>query len=230
MSAIESRKESESESVDLETPNRTVLRDTSMAEDLDSKNIQTREVNKLDGASNYQAWKVKMRALFRREGLWKIVERKIIPISFLVVIGGLSVSERRLQMMKSNAYLAIIMSVKDKLFKIVADIDDPADQWNKLADKYQSSDTSQLLMLLAKLHSIKMKEGKPIEEYLNVAEDLKDQLLRMEEDVLDTILVQLVLNEPPRNFDATISSILNMDILPTFDGVSAKLTTVAHRM
>ena len=78
--------------------------------------------------------------------------------------------------MKSLTYSAIIMLVKDKLFKIVADIDDLADQWNKLAGKYQSCDTSQLLMLLAKLHSIKMKEGKSIENNLNVAEDLKDQL------------------------------------------------------
>ena len=68
-----------------------------------------------------------MRTLFRREGLWEIVERRTIPISFPIVIGCLSVSERRLQVMKSNAYSAIIMSVKDKLFKIVADIDDPAD-------------------------------------------------------------------------------------------------------
>lgn len=49
-----------------------------MAEDLEIKNIQIQEANKLDGASNYQAWKVKMRALFRREGLWEIVERKTV--------------------------------------------------------------------------------------------------------------------------------------------------------
>jgi hypothetical protein len=124
-----------------------------------------------------------------------------VPISFLVVIGGLSVSERRLRTMKSNAYSAIIMSVKDKLFKIVADIDDLADQWNKLSSKYQSGDTSQLLMVSAKLHSIKMKEGESIEEYLNIVEDLKDQMLRMGEDVPNTTLVQLVLNGLPRNFD-----------------------------
>ena len=62
-------------------------------------------------------------------------------------------------------------------------------------------------MLSAKLHSIKMKEGDPIEEYLNVAEDLKDQLSRMGEDVPDSTLVHLVLNGLPRSFDATISSI-----------------------
>jgi hypothetical protein len=107
-----------------------------MAEDLENKNIQIGEANKLDGASNYQAWKVKLRALFKREGLWKIVDRKMVPVSFLVAIGRISVSERRLRAMKSNAYSAIIMSVKDKLFKIVTNIDDPADQWNKLSAKY----------------------------------------------------------------------------------------------
>ena len=135
-----------------------------------------------------------MRALFRREGLWEIVERKTVPISFLVVIGSMSVSKKRLRTMKSNAYSAIIMLVKNKLFKIVADIDDPTDQWSKLSSKYQLGDTSQLLMVLAKLHSIKMKEGESIEEYLNIVKDLKDQMLRMGEDVLDTTLVQLVLN------------------------------------
>jgi hypothetical protein len=71
-----------------------------------------------------------MRALFRREGLWEIVERKTVPISFSVIIGGLSVSKCRLQVIKSNAYSAIIMSVKDKLFKIVANIDNPANWWS----------------------------------------------------------------------------------------------------
>ena len=94
-----------------------------MAVDLESRNFQVGEAKKLDGASNYQAWKVKMRVLFRREGLWKIVKRKTEPITFLVVIGGVSTSQRRLRTMKSNAYAAIIMFVKDKLFKIVACLD-----------------------------------------------------------------------------------------------------------
>jgi hypothetical protein len=44
-------------------------------------------------------------------------------------------------------------------------------------------------MLLAKLHFIKMKKGESIEEYFNIAEDLKDQLSRMGEDIPDTTLM-----------------------------------------
>ena len=52
----------------------------------------------------------------------------------------------------------------------------------------------------------------------------------MDEDVPDTTLVQLVLNRLPQSFDVTISSISNMDALPTLDGIRAKLISVAHRM
>jgi hypothetical protein len=83
------------------------------------------------------------------------------------------------------------------------------------------------LMISPKLQSIKMKEEKLIEDYLN---NLKNQLSRMGEDVLDTTLVQMVLNGLPRRFDAMISSISNMDALSTFDGVSAKLISAAHLM
>jgi hypothetical protein len=60
MSTIESGQESENDSIDLEPPSkqrspghRTILGVSSMAEDLEIKNIQIREANKLDGASNY---------------------------------------------------------------------------------------------------------------------------------------------------------------------------------
>ena len=53
MSAVESGQESEGESVDLDTLNRASSRRFPMAEDLDSKNIQIGEANKLNGAANY---------------------------------------------------------------------------------------------------------------------------------------------------------------------------------
>jgi hypothetical protein len=203
---------------------------TVIGDEQEGRNIQIGEANKLDGESNYQVWKVKIKAIFKRESLWEIVQSKVIPESYPSNIGGSSVTERKLRVMKANAYSAIVMSVKDKLLRIIEDLDDPADQWQKLADKFQSGDTSQLLMVLAQLHSMRMKEGGSVEEYIANAEELRSQMARMGENVLDTTLVQLVLNGLPRSFDNSISSISNLDVLPSFDRVSAKLLTEAHRM
>jgi hypothetical protein len=145
-----------------------------MSENVEGKNIHVGKANKLDGISNYQAWKIKIKALFKQESLWEIVAIKTDPTSFLVIIGGMSVSENKLKVMKADAYLVLVLLVKDKLFKVVADIDDLVEQWAKLATKYPAGDTSQHLMVFAKLHTIKMKEGSLVEECFNMAKDLLD--------------------------------------------------------
>jgi hypothetical protein len=72
--------------------------------------------------------------------LWKFFERKTDQVSFLVTIGGINVSKNKLKLMKANAYSSLVLSVKNKLFKVVADINDPAEQWAKLAAKYMAGD------------------------------------------------------------------------------------------
>jgi hypothetical protein len=144
-------------------------------------------------------------------------------VSFLVTIGKINVSESRLKVMKANTYSVLILSMKDKLFRVVVDIDDPAEQWAKLATKYPAGDTSQCLMVLGKLLLIKMKEGRSMEDYFNTVEELRDQMAKMEEDIPNLILVHIVVNNLPESFKGMISSIFNMDKLTSYDVVSAKL-------
>jgi hypothetical protein len=84
-------------------------------------------------------WKWKW---FSREGLWKIIERKVIPNDFPTIIRSSFVIKKKFCAMKANADLAIVMFVKDKFFKLVESLDDPTDQWIKLAQKSKIGDTS----------------------------------------------------------------------------------------
>jgi hypothetical protein len=98
--------------------------------------------------------------------LWKIIERKVIPNDFPTIIRSSFVIKKKFCAMKANADLAIVMFVKDKFFKLVESLDDPTDQWIKLAQKSKIGDTSQLFMDYGKLHKLCMKERSSIEEYL----------------------------------------------------------------
>lgn len=43
--------------------------------------------NKLEEVVNYNVWKFKMRVLLKRENMWDLVERKVVLILFLMLVG-----------------------------------------------------------------------------------------------------------------------------------------------
>lgn len=85
-------------------------------------------------------------------------------------------------------------------------------------------------MVFAKLHLIKMKKGSSVEDYLNMAEDLCDHMAKIGKDIPNLKLVQIIFNALSRSFKGTISSISNMDELPLYDAVSAKLVSTSYQM
>ncbi|KAG0571502.1 hypothetical protein KC19_VG016800 [Ceratodon purpureus] len=125
-----------------------------------SRNITIGEANKLEGDTNWSVWKIKMRALLRKEKLWEITENKIEPVAFLVTIGRLTnVTAVKLAEDKAVAVDAILSSVKDSIVLDLAALDDPADSSAKLKQKFESTDPSQIVLVSGQIHSMKMKEG-----------------------------------------------------------------------
>ncbi|KAG0573193.1 hypothetical protein KC19_VG156600 [Ceratodon purpureus] len=101
-----------------------------MAQTSSSKNISLREADKLSRDEKFSVWKVKMRALLRKEKLWEIIENKSVPTAFLAAFDTQrNVSENKLAEDKAAVVDAIISSVKDDIIHDIADFDDPANSW-----------------------------------------------------------------------------------------------------
>jgi hypothetical protein len=94
----------------------------------DTQNLSFGESNKLEGETNYNVWRLKVKVLFKRENMWEFTETKTIPAAFLVHIGG--------RQLKNKAISFLVMAVKDDLVNIIAEHDDPADAWRALQDQF----------------------------------------------------------------------------------------------
>ena len=195
------------------------------------RSISVGETNKLDGASNYHVWGLRMRAIFRREKWWVITENKIEPLVFPATIGGIKVENlNALNEMKASAMAAIIASVKDDVVDLITEYEDPAEAWEALRRTYHSQDASNSPMYQSQLHSLRMLEGGEMEEYLRKARELKNKLAALGDPVADKTLVQIVLNGLPRSYEFIIPSLTYAPVFPTFDVVCSKLITEYHRI
>jgi len=138
------------------------------------RNICVGEANKLEGVANYLAWQIKMTALFRRERLWDVTTQVANPAIFPAQVGGERLSENQLRDKKLTAMSAIVLSVKDNLFGLVAGFQDPALAWATLKNTYERGGALQILLATSQMYSLKMFEGGVMEEYLNIVRDLKN--------------------------------------------------------
>jgi hypothetical protein len=56
-------------------------------------NISIGETNKLEGSLNYQAWKIKAKAIYKRENLWEVIFTKINTTTFPFTINEAQIIE-----------------------------------------------------------------------------------------------------------------------------------------
>ena len=186
------------------------------------RSISVGETNKLDGASNYHVWGLRMKTIFPREKWSVITKNKIEPLVFPATTCGIKVENlNALNEMKAIAMAAIIASVRDEVVYLIAEYEDPAEAWEALRRTYHSQDAS---------NSLRMLEGGEMEEYLRKARELKNKLASLGDPVAVKTLVQIVLNGLPRSYEFIIPSLIYAPMFPTFDVVCSKLITEYHRI
>ena len=104
-----------------------------------TKHCEIGESNKLLGLRNYNVWKIKMEAIFKREKLWGIVETKRLVSVFPITIDGIVYTfKERFISEKQCARSSLILSVLDNLIGIVVGKEDPADSWDILHRMYNA--------------------------------------------------------------------------------------------
>jgi hypothetical protein len=131
--------------------------------------------------------------------------------------------------MKSKVMVGLILSVEDNLVNTVVEFTDPALPWEALRLQFQSRDASQMNLLSQQLQNITMKDGTDVEKYITKAKDLKNRLTVLGEPISERMLMNL-LNWLLCSYEGVIQNLSTLDIVSSFERMSAKLITEHHCM
>ena len=97
--------------------------------------------------SNYPTWKLQVKMLLIKEGLYGFVSgTEIVPNSTDVS------AMTKYQARKDKALANIVLAVDPKLLYLISDPSDPAAVWTKLSDTFQKKSWSNKLRLRKRLY------------------------------------------------------------------------------
>jgi hypothetical protein len=165
--------------------------------------------NKLDGASNFKAWKTRIDLILAKNKVLDIVKGKIMKPEFE------EGKEKELQNIASmekfkyvdiNAMSIIVDSIKDHLIPYISHLDSSKKMYNALTNIFSVRNIGQVMSLKNELCDMKMNEDDSITSYFVRISQLIDQLQAIEEITSEKELVNIVLNGLPKTWDAFSAS------------------------
>ena len=199
--------------------------------------------DKLDG-SNYPMWAYMMRHVLVAIGLWNIVqglEKRPanvatnvestsdvdgvedvegsnafrIPISRHAQELPPTPVQVRWHAKDAQAHALIALSVKKAIIPHIRSCKTAKRAWDVLSTLYQARNEARVAYLRKQLESEHLNEGDSMDNFLTKIKDLREQLIAADEDVLDSSLVQIVLNGLPdsyQSFSTTLCLLMKGDL------------------
>ena len=111
--------------------------------------------------NNFPTWKIQIRMLLMKQGVWKIVSGAEAPPDENNIVAMSKFNDR-----KDKALSTIVLAVEPSLLYLLGDPEDPVIVWKKLCDQFQKKTWSNKLVLRRKLMSLKPKENESIQCYM----------------------------------------------------------------
>ncbi|XP_059073229.1 uncharacterized protein LOC131874036 [Cryptomeria japonica] len=135
--------------------------------------------DRLDGASNFNSWKIKILVTLEENDLLQFVEGKDQPEP--------EDQEKKLQFKKNfvTAKKILINSVKDHLVPIISKMSSARDMFKTLEGMYEINNTSRALTLRQQLHNVKMDKDESVISFFMKITDLRNQLSTIGDNIAD---------------------------------------------
>ena len=111
--------------------------------------------------SNFPTWKIQIRMVLMKQGVWKIVDGTEVAPDRNNIAAVSKYNDRR-----DKALSSLVLSVEPSLLYLLGDPQDPVIVWKKLCDQFQKKTWSNKLILRRKLLSLKPKENESIQGYI----------------------------------------------------------------
>jgi putative lipoic acid-binding regulatory protein len=167
--------------------------------------------NKLDGASNFKAWKTRIDLILVKNKVLDIVKGKIMEPEFEE---GKEKEPQNIAFMEKfkdgdiNSMTIIVESIKDHLIPYISHLDSSKNMYNALTNLFSVRNIGQLMSLKNELCDMKMNDDDNITSYFVRISQLRDQLQAIEEIISEKELVNIVLNGLPKTWYAFSASMM----------------------
>jgi hypothetical protein len=171
--------------------------------------------NKLDGASNFRAWKTRIDLILAKNKVLDIVkpefeEEKEKESQNIAVMEKFKDGD-------INSMSIIVDSIKEHLIPYISHLYSSKKMYDALTNLFSVKNIRQIMSLKNELRDMKMNDDDIITSYFVRIYQLRYQLQAIEEIILEKELVNIVLNGLPKTWDAFATSMNTRNEYPTFE-------------
>jgi hypothetical protein len=176
--------------------------------------------NKLEGDSNFRAWKTRIDLILAKNKVLDIVKGKVVEPQFGE---GKEKEPQNIAIMEKfkdndiSAMCIIVDYVKYHLIAYISHIDSSKNMYNALTNLFSVRNIGQVMSLKNEICDMKINDDDNIKSYLVRIYRLRDQIQDIEEIILEKELVNIVLNGLPKTWDAFAASMNTRKEYPTFE-------------
>jgi gag-polypeptide of LTR copia-type/Domain of unknown function (DUF4219) len=155
-------------------------------------------IEKLD-ATNYHAWKHKIRMVLIDKELWDVVDgSEEEPTT------SNATKTKAWQKMNDKALATISLSVKDSELVHIRTCKKATEAWKKLAEVYEAKGLVRRLFLRRKFFSVRLQDGKSMQDHINEIMTLAEQLDAIGATVSDEDIAMTFLCSLPDSYENLI--------------------------
>ncbi|XP_073222445.1 uncharacterized protein [Cicer arietinum] len=159
---------------------------------------------------SYEIWSVMMRTQLRAYDLWEVVETATEPPPLQENPNVAQMRYRSEQVAKRAKALTILHSaVNDDVFMRISYLETAKQVWEKLEEEFFGNERTkqmQVLNLKREFEALKMNEAETINDFMTKVMKVVTQFRLLEEEFLDSRIVEKVLVVLRERFESKISS------------------------
>jgi hypothetical protein len=187
---------------------------------------QMRVEDRLERASNWSPWKVRMIFVLEELELWVIVEAVVPPIPVTVPV---LVAEFRKRNNKAERTICDV--VRDHIIPHLMGKACAYKMWASLCKLYESSNENRKMVLHDRLGGIRMLKDESVTSFLGRFTQIKDELGAVDEVFDPNSLVRQAMNSFTKLWGPFVHGIIAREVMPTWermwDDFIEKETTLA---
>lgn len=166
-------------------------------------------------SSNYDTWKLQMRAILIKNDLWSYVDG-----STLCPDGDTAANWRK---MDQKACADLLLSITPSELGLIAECSTSREIWLKLEDTFQSKGPARKATLLKRVALARMKDGDNVRDHINDFFDAVSKLKEINVAIGDDLLAILLLYSLPDSFETFRCALETRDELPKPEVLRVKI-------
>ncbi|CAB0004134.1 unnamed protein product, partial [Nesidiocoris tenuis] len=170
-------------------------------------------IERLKGRENFSEWKFQMTNVLKHEGLWQCI----------IGVTDEKATAEQLARKEEKALSKINLSLDRSAYPFVMKCTTASAAWKALESAFEDKGLHRRIQLLRRLCSLRFTDFKDMQEYVNEALYISQQLNTIGKPVDDEFLGAIMLQGLPREYDPMVMALENIGKEISSDFVKSKL-------